>query len=356
MTELKSTFDINIEKFLEQASKGYSVREGITEVTIVLTGDATEGAVHNELTVALKPQWLPSTTSSSTTVSLSDTLYRPDPYSRGEHMTGSMLTDDPLYSRIMSMVRYDLVGPSAMIVKVKYFIDSLGKLGENWDYSMDFGTSSRIAEIHRSRAAAGMSQWRKLVVHWDNVPEGKAWVVLYPCNSARPNAALCDDTPGSFVSALTDLFAELSAADIMSYESRDFYACVPKINTCIDKIAKYECGTQDEKPAGKLPGECAEGLGILDDSILDMLADGSLIAVCPPERTEFGAIGAMYDVSRTHSGWDFLRILSYETQGKIEWTMNGAGQDGADLSRDYAFDEKSSKKLYRMMSLLVEAQ
>lgn len=356
MPELKSTFDINIEKFLEQASKGYAVREGVTEATIVLTGNATEGTVHNELTVALEPSRIPDTALGSTTVSLSDTLYRPDPYSRGEHMTGSMRTDDPLYSRIMSMVRYDLAEPSALIVNVKYFIDSLGKLGENWDYSMDFGTSSKIAEIHRSREAAGMSQWRKLVVHWEDAPEGKAWVMLYPCNSARPNAALCDDTPGSFVSALTDLFAELSAADIMPYHSGDFYACLSKINTCIDKIAKYECGTQDAKPAGKLPGECAEGLGILDDSILDMLADGSLIAVCSPERTEFGAIAALYDVSMTHSGWDLLRILSYETQGKIEWTMNGAGQDGKDLSRDYAFDEKSSKKLYRMMSLLVEAK
>ena len=52
MEELKSTMDIKIEKFLEQAKLGYEVIDEKNDgKTMRLTGKALVGAEHNELTV-----------------------------------------------------------------------------------------------------------------------------------------------------------------------------------------------------------------------------------------------------------------------------------------------------------------
>jgi len=355
MEDCKSTFDIKIEKFLDTAKYGYEVIDGITGKTMRLNSVHAEHAEHNELTVSDLHQ-MAGSVHWCATVSLDDITEGRMCYDRGESMTDSMLEDDPLFIRIMDMIRYNIVEPKEVLQHVQHFLGSLGTPGEDWEFSTEDVASASFTDIRRTMVSAPKYTWRRLVVHWRNAPEGKLWFVLYPSRKGRAIAALCDDTAGEFVSAVTDLFAVLSEMDGMCYGSDEFNKRLYDIKACIQNIAKFKLDDDTPEPLSKLPGEKVEGMGILDDSILDMMVDGSLIPIVPPKRTEYGAISALYDVSNTHTGWDCLKILSFDNAGEIEWTMNFAGPEGKDIHRTYVFDKKSSKKLYRTMSLLVEAK
>ena len=354
MEECKSTFEINIEKFLEQAKLGYEVIDEKNDgKTMKLTGKALVGAEHNELTVGALRRL---DDHNYADVSIYDTIDRVFPDERGETMHGGFLADDPLLVRIMEMIRYDIIESEKLMPLVKGFLTTLGKLGEDWEFNTEDVASASFVDIRRTMTRVPDYSWRRLVVNWKDTEEGKLWFALYPKGWKRAVAALCDGKKDELVSVVTDLFAVLSEMDGMVYGNPDFTDMLPKVDLSISNIAQFSIESRGENNTGTLPGEPVEGLGILDDSLLDMLADDSLIPVVSPKREEYGAITALYDVSSTHTGWDFLRILSYEKQGKIEWTMNGAGPDGRDIHKDYVFDEKSSKKLYRTMSLLVEAK